>query len=115
MYRDIVTAELASLFSALSHPDRVRIVEELRDRELNVNELEEILGISHSRVSQQLGILKNHRLVITRREGRRVYYRLESPALAVWLLKGLDFVAAEIEHGSRLETAVKRARKVWGA
>lgn len=114
-YRRLVTAELASLFNALSHPDRVRIVEELRNRELNVNELEEILEISHSRVSQHLGVLKNHRLVATRREGRRVYYRLENPELAGWLLQGLDFVAAEIEHSSRLQSAMKQARKVWGS
>ena len=115
MYRQLVTKELASLFNALSHPDRVRIVEELRNRELNVNELEEILEISHSRVSQHLGVLKNHRLVITRREGRRVYYRLQTPLLAGWLLQGLDFVAAEIEHSTKLESAVKQARKVWGS
>lgn len=114
-YRRLVTAELASLFGALSHPDRVRIVEELRNRELNVNELEEILEISHSRVSQHLSVLKNHRLVVTRREGRRVYYRLHNPELAGWLLHGLDFVAAEFEHSSRLESAVKQARKVWGS
>lgn len=114
-YRRLVTQELANFFGALSHPDRVRIVEELRNRELNVNELEEILGISHSRVSQHLGVLKNHRLVATRRDGRKVYYSLENPDLAGWLLQGLDFVAAEIEHGSRLRSAVQQAKKVWGS
>lgn len=114
MFRRLITEELASLFSALSHPDRVRIIEELRSGELNVNELEEILEISHSRVSQHLGVLRNHRLVNTRREGRRVYYSLEAPELAAWLLQGLDFVAAEIEHGRALNTAVRQARKAWG-
>ncbi len=114
-YRHLVTTELASLFGGLAHGDRVRIVEELRDRELNVAEIQELLGISHSRVSQQLAVLKRHRLVTSRRDGRLIYYRLQNPALARWLLQGLDFVAAEIEHGSRLRSAVLKARKVWGS
>ncbi len=114
-FRKIITEELASLFNALSHPDRVRIVEELRESELNVNDLEGILKISHSRVSQHLGVLKNHRLVKTRKEGRKVFYSLSNAKIASWLLQGLDFVGAdiEVEHGNRLQTAMKEIRKAW--
>jgi DNA-binding transcriptional ArsR family regulator len=111
--RALVSTELAHLLGVLAHRDRVRIVEELRGHERDVNTLQELLEISHSRASQHLSLLRSNRLVLERREGRHVYYRLAQPELAGWLLEGLKFLAGEATRSSELYRAVDRARHLW--
>jgi len=111
--REIVTRELASLFGALSHPQRVRIIEELRTAEQDVNHLAAILDCSHSRVSQHLSVLKGHRLVVGRREGRHVFYSLANPQVARWILEGLDFTEAALLQPGRMRAAMATVREEW--
>ena len=111
--RILVTRELASLLGVLAHPHRIRIIEELRERELDVNSLQAILGISHSGVSQHLSLLRAHRIVGERREGRHVYYRLRQPELAFWLTDALRFLEPDAEESTRFRSAVERVRSIW--
>jgi len=112
--RTVIARELAQILAVLSHPDRLRIITELRHGERDVNSLQAELGVSHSRVSQHLSNLKAHRLVAERRDGRHVYYHLIQPALAHWLLQGLEFLEGEFEMNERLRKAVQEARTLWG-
>lgn len=70
--------ELAvEVFSMLADATRVRIVLALRDMdELSVNHLAEILDKSPSAISQHLAKLRLARIVTTRQDGQRVFYRL---------------------------------------
>ncbi len=111
--RHLVAKELSKLLSVLSHPHRIRIVEELRHEERDVNFLEEILGISHARVSQHLALMRSHRLVLERRQGRRVFYRLFQPDLAVWLIQGLQFIEGELEATQDMHEAVQQVKELW--
>jgi len=112
--RAFATKELAKLLGVLSHPERIRIVQELRDGEMDVNSLQGLLNVAHSRVSQNLGILRSHRIVAERREGRHVFYRLVQPRLAGWLLEGLDFLEREAALSEEIRSALGRAREQWG-
>jgi DNA-binding transcriptional ArsR family regulator len=114
-YRAVVTRELADLFGVLSHPHRIRIIEELREGERDVNSLAEILGISHSAASQHLALLRSHRLLAERRQGRNVFYRLRRSRLAAWLIEGLEFIAPDAQSMEELSQAVARARETWSA
>ncbi len=114
-YRSVVSREMAELLGVLAHPHRLRIVEELRGGELDVGALKDILGISHSGVSQHLALLRAHRLVVERREARHVFYRLRHPELAVWLLDGLRFIGSDAEASQQLREDVERARADWSA
>lgn len=82
------TEEMAELFKALGHPDRVRLVEELSGSEKDVNTLCESLGVKQARISQHLAVLRASHVVEDRRQGRHVLYRLAKPALAAWLILG---------------------------
>jgi DNA-binding transcriptional ArsR family regulator len=76
--------QACKLMKVLSNPDRLMILCQLSKGELKVGEIEEMLGISQPTLSQQLTVLRDEELVNTRREGKSIYYRLESPkALAV--------------------------------
>lgn len=111
--RAVATRELADLLGVLAHPHRVRIIEELRLGEHDVNFLAGALEVSHSRVSQHLALLRSHRLVRERRDGRHVFYCLANPELARWLLDGLDFVEAELSRNEEIRAAVHSARDLW--
>ena len=64
------------VFSMLADATRVRIVLALREGELPVNALAEAVGKSPAAVSQHLAKLRLARMVGTRHEGQRVFYRL---------------------------------------
>jgi DNA-binding transcriptional ArsR family regulator len=112
-WRALLTKEMADFLGVLAHPHRVRIIQELRSGELDVNGLQTILEISHSRVSQHLSILRSHRVVIERREGRHVFYRLLQPKLSQWLLEGLEFLQHESVHHAEVSAAVKKSKSLW--
>lgn len=111
--RAIAARELAKLFTVLSHPDRLRIVEELRTGERDVNALQDALGVSHSRTSQNLAVLRANRIVVERREGRHVFYRLVHLDVADWVLSGLRFVEADLADVVQRRLAIEAARDVW--
>ncbi|PIQ23900.1 ArsR family transcriptional regulator [bacterium (Candidatus Blackallbacteria) CG17_big_fil_post_rev_8_21_14_2_50_48_46] len=111
--RLLVTKELSKFLGVLSHAHRIRIVEELRHGERDVNFLEGALGISHARVSQHLALMRSHRLVLERRDGRRVFYRLSQPELAVWLLEGLRFIEQDITAVQDIRQAVQEVKSLW--
>jgi DNA-binding transcriptional ArsR family regulator len=113
--RALVSKQLAELFGVLAHPDRIRIIEELRCGEVDVNGLTLALGITHSRVSQQLAVLRAHRFVVERRDGRHVFYHLSHPRIAEWVLGGAEFLRADISAAEELRTALKQVHEVWGS
>lgn len=71
----------AEFFKALSNPARIRIIELLREGELNVTELQEKLGIDASSVSQHLSVLRHKNIVDSRKAGTSVYYVVRDPAV----------------------------------
>lgn len=109
-----MTRELAELLTVLGHPHRIRIVEELRDGECDVTSLRDTLGISHSGVSQHLMLLRAHRIVCERRQGRQVFYRLRYPEMASWLLAATNFLERENE-ALELREAIRKTRRAWAA
>jgi DNA-binding transcriptional ArsR family regulator len=112
-HRALVTKELAEFLGVLSHPHRIRIIEELRDGEHDVNSLQEALGISHSGVSQHLMVLRANRLVSERREGRHVFYQLRQPEIAGWLLEATRFLDRGKAEADELRKAIGKTRKEW--
>ncbi len=69
-----------NLLKALSNEKRLLIVCALYKGEKSVGELEEIVGLSQSALSQHLARLRRDKLVRTRREAQTIYYSLEDEA-----------------------------------
>ena len=75
--RMVHNARLASEFlKALSHETRLLLLCLLSEKERSVTELENLLSLRQPTISQQLGRLRLDGLVITRREGKTVYYSI---------------------------------------
>lgn len=68
--------EASALLKAVADPTRLRMLSALAAEELCVHDLALVAGVSESATSHQLRLLRAHRLVIPRRVGRTVYYRL---------------------------------------
>ena len=111
--RMIVSKELAELLKLIAHPDRLRLIEELRQEEKDVTSIANALDLPSTRVSQHLASLKAHRLVQERREGRNHFYRLTRPAIAAWIVEALEFldVPSPLEDGAHID----RVRELWAA
>lgn len=70
--------ELAvEVFGMLADATRVRLILALRDGELSVNHLADIVEKTPAAVSQHLAKLRLARIVATRQDGQRVFYRLQ--------------------------------------
>lgn len=67
---------IAELFKIFGDGTRVKILSALSQAEMCVCDLTVLLGLSQSAVSHQLRLLKQSRLVSTRREGKMIYYAL---------------------------------------
>jgi DNA-binding transcriptional ArsR family regulator len=83
---------VAELFRALAATSRVRIIAILVDHELPVGAIAEAVGISPSAVSHHLRGLRQMRLVRARKQGRRVFYRLDDAHVGELFRRGLDHV-----------------------
>ena len=79
--QDALRVFKADFFKALAHPARIKILELLRGGELSVTELQEKLGIDSSSVSQNLAILRQKRIVSSRKAGTTVFYSVPDPAV----------------------------------
>jgi DNA-binding transcriptional ArsR family regulator len=69
----------ADVFRVLGHPARVRVLQLLREGELGVGALQDALDIDSSGTSQHLAALRKQGLVVSRKEGTSVYYRIKDP------------------------------------
>lgn len=91
----------AGLLKALSNEKRLTIVCALYKGEKSVGELEEIVGLSQSALSQHLARLRRDGLVDTRREAQTIYYSMQDGATQsllkclseIYCLDGLDKIA----------------------
>jgi DNA-binding transcriptional ArsR family regulator len=71
----------AELLKAMAHPVRLQILDILREGEQCVCHIEAVLNLRQAYVSQQLVVLRKANLVLDRKDGLRVYYRLTDPAV----------------------------------
>jgi DNA-binding transcriptional ArsR family regulator len=82
MNKELEQAALKSeVLKALAHPTRLMIVEMLAKGERCVCEINESFDADHSTISKHLAILKQAGLLCDRKDGLKVYYRLECPCI----------------------------------
>ena len=71
------TERLSEVFKVFGDNTRIRILWALFDTELCVYDISDKVGMSQSAVSHQLRILKNAKLVKSRRDGKQTFYSLD--------------------------------------
>lgn len=74
--------EAAALLHAIGNPNRLRVLcQLLMQGEMSVGEMNEVVGISASALSQHLARMRDEGLVAYRREAQTLYYRINNPAV----------------------------------
>ncbi len=69
--------QTAVFLKALAHPTRLQIIDQLKDvDELCVCHIYEALGLEQSNISQHLKLLRDQKILATRKEGLKVFYRI---------------------------------------
>jgi len=72
----------ASKLRAISHPMRIAIIDLLAQGEkLSVTEIYEALDIEQATASHHLNILKNKNVLVSKREGKKIFYSLKNMTL----------------------------------
>jgi ArsR family transcriptional regulator len=100
--------DLAETFRLLGDPTRVRVLDALSHGELCVCDLAALVRMSESAVSHQLRLLRNLRLVRTRRAGRMVFYALDDRHIITLFRQGLRHVQENGRDHARAARPVAR-------
>lgn len=70
--------DAGDLLKVMANNNRLLIMCQLLDGEKSVQQLQQAIGLSQSAISQQLAILRAHKMVSTRRQAQSVFYSLAS-------------------------------------
>ena len=85
--------DLAELFKVFGDSTRIRILYALFEAEMCVCDIAELLNMTQSAISHQLRVLKQARLVRSRREGKQIYYFLADDHVRTIIGQGMDHIA----------------------
>ena len=78
---DQIYAYHAEMCQVFAHPKRLEVIDVLRDGEMTVSELAQRLGLTVGNLSQHLSMMKERHILLSRKEGNMVHYRIANPKL----------------------------------
>ena len=87
--------DLAELFKVFGDSTRIRILFVLSSAEVCVCDLARVLNMTQSAISHQLRILKQNKLVKSRREGKSIFYSLADGHVSTIIAQGRDHIEEE--------------------
>ena len=87
--------DLAELFKVFGDSTRIRILFVLFEAEVCVCDLAEVLHMTQSAISHQLRILKQNKLVKSRREGKSIFYSLADNHVKTIIAQGMEHIGEE--------------------
>ncbi len=71
----------ADLCKIFSNAKRLEIIHTVKDKEMAASELIERIGLSKANLSQHMSVLKLKGVILSRREGINIYYRIANPKI----------------------------------
>ncbi len=89
---DELLCNLGEFFKVFGDPTRIKILYSLFESELCVCAIAELLGMTQSAISHQLKVLKDAKLVRSRREGKTVYYSLADDHVSLIIGQGYNHI-----------------------
>jgi len=87
-----ILCQLGDFFRTFGDSTRVRIVSALISGELCVCDIAAVLDMSVSAVSHQLRVLRQAKIVRTRRDGKQIYYSIEDHHVGILVAVGLEHI-----------------------
>ena len=97
----------AEICKTLANPKRLEIIYALKEGELSAGELVKRLGIPKANVSQHLAILRQRRVVVSRRDGVNIYYSIANPKIVQACALMREMLMEQIKEDGRLVSKAK--------
>lgn len=98
----------AEVCKSMANPTRLKIMNLLRHGEKPVEELRKQLGLPKTNLSQHLGVLRQRKIVSTRRAGLNIYYKVANPKM----IKACDILREvlleQLQEGERLARGITK-------
>lgn len=92
--------DLSDLFKVFGDTTRMRILYSLFESELCVCAIAELLGMTQSAISHQLKVLRDNKLVASRRAGKTIYYSLADDHVRTIIGQGFEHLTEHDHHGA---------------
>jgi DNA-binding transcriptional ArsR family regulator len=89
---------VASYFSMLSEPTRLRIMHAICEEERTVSQIVEELDATQTNISRHLNLMHRNGLLARRKDGNQVYYRAADPAMVDICRSVCDRIAAQLDE-----------------
>jgi DNA-binding transcriptional ArsR family regulator len=104
--------EILSITKALSDETRVRALMSIRDGELCLCQIIDVLGLAPSTVSKHMNVLQQARLVQRRKKGKWHFYRLADRPAGSAASRALSWIVKELGDDSRIRQDARKVRAV---
>lgn len=92
-------ARAVDFIKKLGNPERLKLLCRLSQGECHVSQLENECGIRQPTLSQQLGVLRRGGLIVGRKEGKQIFYRLnDGPVMDIMTILHRHFCKAGEEN-----------------
>ncbi len=106
----------AGVCQLLANPTRLKILNTLREQEMAAGDLARKVGVRKANLSQHLAVLRERKIVVARREGTMIHYRIANPKI----LRAFDIMREilfeQLAEGSRILRAYgSPAAKIQGS
>ena len=107
--RDSISEMHAEVCKTLGSPVRIEILNALRDGEKTVGQLSGELELKQANVSQHLAVLRQRRVVTTRKEGTSIYYGVSNPKIIQACQLMRDVLLEQLKEAQKLTVLAGRA------
>ncbi len=100
----------AEICQTLANPKRLQIISLLKNGELPVGEMVKAMNIAKANLSQHLAVMRQKGILITRREGTTIYYRLASPKITDACTTMREVLMNLLEDREKLSKSIRGTR-----
>jgi ArsR family transcriptional regulator, virulence genes transcriptional regulator len=100
----------ADVCKIFSNSKRLEIINHLKEKELSAGELIEKTGLSKANLSQHMGVLKAKGVILNRREGVTVYYRISNAKIIEACTLMREVLLEQLQEKGRMVSSLNKMK-----
>ena len=101
----------AEICQTLANPKRLQILGLLKRGELSVGEMVKAMGIAKANLSQHLSVMRQKGILVTRRDGTTIYYRLARPKITEACAIMREVLMEALADQERLSKSIRKGKQ----
>ncbi len=100
----------ADLCKIFSNAKRLEIIHTVKDKEMAASELIERIGLSKANLSQHMSVLKLKGVILSRREGINIYYRIANPKIIQACDLMREVLLGQLQEKGKMVASLRRIK-----